>query len=117
MIYLRRALLILLAAVAVTVGFMQLDGSTWAWRMRGREQTRPRARLEIRRSRKQDERLLNPPQSRLKLYTRGLIEVVVLEMGLPCAATLGLLAYTRRRRSKAGNLDRDGRLQALSSKP
>ena len=95
---LRRVLLILLAGVLVTVGFLQLDRTTWAQQMRGRDQARQIARLEFRRSRKQDQRPLAPPESRLHRYTKGLIEVVVLEMGLPCAATLGLLAYTRRRR-------------------
>ena len=99
MITLRRVLLILLTGVLVTVGFLQLDRTGWAQQVRGRDQARQIARLEFLRSHKQDHRPLNLPESRLHRYSKGLIGVVVLEMGLPCAATLGLLAYTRRRRA------------------
>jgi hypothetical protein len=98
MIYLRRALFIVLAAVAVTMGILQLDGSTWAQRLRIRDQERQMARLKYMRSHKTPDRPLYPRQSTLKQYARGFVEVVVLEMGLPCAATLGLLACTRRKR-------------------
>ena len=99
MITLRRASLILLAGVLLAIGFMPLDRTSWAEQMNGRDQARQIARLEFRRSHKQDMRPLAPPETRLHRYTKGVVGVVGLEMGLPCAATLGLLAYTRRRRA------------------
>jgi hypothetical protein len=98
--HVHRGILILLAGFAVSLGILQLGGLGWAERVRVREQERQLARIQYQHSHKGPVRRPNPPQSTLQRYTRGFEQVVILELGLPCAATLGLLAYTRRKRPK-----------------
>ena len=96
--HLRRGIIILLASAAVALGILQLGGMGWAERMRAIDQDKQLARARYQYSHKLPQRRPGPPQSTSQRYGRGFVQVVLFEIGLPCLATLGVLAYTRRKR-------------------
>ena len=98
--HVRRGLLILLAGLAVTLAILPLGGLGWADRIRIHEQDRQLAREKYQHSHPAPARRPNPPQSTWQRYCRGFGQVVVFELGLPCAIALSVLAYTRRKRPK-----------------
>ena len=101
--HIRRGILILLAGVAVTLGILQLGNLGWAERIRVRDQDRQLAREKYDHSHKVPDRRPRPPQSTGQRYAKGFFGVVVIELGLPGAATLGILLYTRRKRRNRGD--------------
>ncbi len=98
--HLRRGIFILLASVVVALVILQLGNLGWAERMRVIDQDKQLARAKYQHSHKAPERRPGPPRSTSQRYARGFVQVVVFEIGLPCAATLGLLAYTRCKRAR-----------------
>jgi hypothetical protein len=104
--HLRRGILILLASVAVALGILQLGDLGWAERMRVIDQDKQLARAKYQYSHKSPQRRPGPPRATSQRYARGFVQVVMFEIGLPCAATLGVLAFTRRKRPRPGDSGR-----------
>ena len=107
MTYLFRALCIAMALFAVASVLLQLERTPWAERVHLNNLAGQLARLKYEHAHatvKTPPPRPRPPINLVGRYGRSLVEVVILEMGLPGAATLGILAIARRKRRQAGPL-------------
>ncbi len=107
MTYPFRALCIFMALFAVAAVLLQLERTPWAERVHVNNLAGQLARLKYEHAHATVKASPPPPRPPLNLlgrYERSLVEVVIVEMGLPGAATLGILAIARRKRRQAGPL-------------
>ena len=101
MTHLFRALCIAMALFAVALVLLQLERTPWAERVHLNTLAGQLARLKYEHAHATVKAAPPPPRRPINLsgrYERSLVEVLILEMGLPGAATLGILALARRKR-------------------